>query len=94
MALTPSAILDTRRRLGLSQDQFGQLVGAHWVTVSKWERGQLRPSPYQAGMILKFREAAKSEDADELGQRLGQLLVIGGALAVVFFLLKRTFESK
>lgn len=37
--LTSDDILRIRRSLGMSQDQFGDLVGVKMMTVSRWERG-------------------------------------------------------
>lgn len=86
-------VLDTRRRLGLTQAQFAQLVGVHWVTVAKWEKGVLRPSPHQAAMIARFREAAYAS-SDKLGPQLAELIIAAGAVAAVFLLLKLAFEKK
>jgi class 3 adenylate cyclase len=38
-----STIRATRLCLGLTQAQLAQTVGVHWVTVSKWERGENAP---------------------------------------------------
>lgn len=37
--------------LEASQDQFSRLLGVHWVTVSKWERGLGRPTEWQATIM-------------------------------------------
>ena len=47
-----------RQSLKLTQAQFGQLFGVHPMTVSKWERGQLSPNPYQRGLMVEFAKAA------------------------------------
>jgi molybdopterin-binding protein len=49
----------TRKQLRLTQTGLGRLVGAHAMTVSKWERGVLRPSGFQRS-ILSALEAASS----------------------------------
>lgn len=48
-----------RGRLGLSQGELAQLVGVHAMTVSKWERGMLRPAPHQKRLLLAFTAAAE-----------------------------------
>jgi molybdopterin-binding protein len=40
-----------RRRARLTQAALAELVGVHTMTVSKWERGVLRPSAHQAGLL-------------------------------------------
>lgn len=44
-------IRDVRVRLGLTQESLAQLVGVHPMTVSKWERGALRPGPFQGSLL-------------------------------------------
>lgn len=39
--MTGNELRAIRRKLGLSQTEFGELIGAHFVTVSRWETGQL-----------------------------------------------------
>ena len=52
-------ISELRSKLGLSQAQFGQLFGVHPMTVSKWERGILKPTDYQLVLMAEFEKAAK-----------------------------------
>lgn len=51
-------LADIRKRLGLSQVELADCIGVHKVTVSKWERGALKPSPWQQAL---YHELAKSE---------------------------------
>jgi len=37
--MTPTQVKALRRRLGLTQSRFADLVGVHVVTVKKWETG-------------------------------------------------------
>lgn len=46
-----------RNGLGLTQGKFADLVGAHYMTVSRWERGIARPTPYVLAVIQVFGEA-------------------------------------
>jgi DNA-binding XRE family transcriptional regulator len=75
-----------RMSLGLSQTEFGQLVGAHAMTVSKWERGLLSPTAYQAALLEKFALAAQSKSTDA-GVSVKRLLVGSGATAALAWLL-------
>jgi DNA-binding transcriptional regulator YiaG len=74
-----------RRSLGLNQDKFGQLFGIHPMTVSKWERGILTPTPYQVAMMEAFKKAARKE---EIKKQLKNILVAAGVVAAVYLLLK------
>lgn len=55
----PVSVERVRSKLSLSQAEFAALVGAHAMTVSKWERGVARPSPHQRRLIEAFELAAK-----------------------------------
>ena len=48
-----------RSRLGLSQRQLAELVGAHAMTVSRWERGVLRPSSHQEQLLRSLLRASE-----------------------------------
>lgn len=93
MTSAGSQIRQVRERLGLSQPEFGQLVGAHWVTVSRWERDELVPTPYQAGLIQRFGEAAQ-DGKKKLGDQVKTTIVALGAVAALFLLLKAAFEEE
>ncbi|HYL87709.1 MAG TPA: hypothetical protein VEU32_02965 [Burkholderiales bacterium] len=86
MAKDPKSIFQLRSDLGLSQVQFGQLFGAHFMTVSKWERGLLSPSDYQWALMEQFRKTADQKKAQAL-QELGKILVGAGVVAALVFLL-------
>ena len=86
--MNPDQIAHLRRDLGLSQVDFAQLFGAHFMTVSKWERGVATPSPYQIGLMQQFRrkaDARKAEDQEEVKK----LLVSAGVIAALMFLLSK-----
>jgi DNA-binding transcriptional regulator YiaG len=42
--MTPEEIQNLRRRLGLSQKDFAQLVGVAMQSISRWERGVTKPT--------------------------------------------------
>jgi HTH-type transcriptional regulator/antitoxin MqsA len=39
--MTPDQIRQARKRLGLTQSKFAEVLGVHPVTVRKWEAGML-----------------------------------------------------
>jgi putative transcriptional regulator len=80
-----------RKSLGLSQAEFGQLLGVHFITVSKWERGLAAPTPYQWALMAEFAKAAAAKQA-LADQRLKHTLVGAGAVAALLWLL--TLASK
>jgi len=84
--MTGSEITELRKSLGLSQVEFAQLFDAHNMTVSKWERGLLSPSPYQIGLMREFHKAAEAERA-KVQQEVKNLLIGAGVIAAIFWLL-------
>jgi putative transcriptional regulator len=84
--LTPPEIAALRKALGLSQVQFAQLFGVHFMTVSKWEHGGIVPSPYQFALMVKFSQTAKLK-SEEAQEKVKNLLVGAGVVAALVFLL-------
>lgn len=76
-----------RKDLGLSQIDFGRLFDAHFMTVSKWERGIATPTPYQAALMDQFRQAADAQK-EQVQQQVKSLLVGAGVIAAIFWLLQ------
>ena len=84
--MNTAEIVSLRQALGLSQAEFGQLFGAHSMTVSKWERGLLLPSAYQQALMAQFRQTADKQQA--LAQeQVKKLLVGAGVVAALIWLL-------
>ena len=78
------SIINLRSRLGLTQPEFGQLFGIHWMTVSKWERGLLEPTAYQTALMNEFLTATKKREVDV---QVKAILIGMGIAAALFFLL-------
>ena len=71
-----------RTRLGLSQKDLAGLVGAHAMTVSKWERGLLKPTPHQRRLLATFAAAAeRGVRAAERGKRPEPVRFLASLLA-------------
>lgn len=85
--MTAAEIADLRKILGLSQVEFGRLFDIHFMTVSKWERGILKPSPYQVALMRQFHRTAEAQQL-KVQQELKNLLVGAGVVAALFFLLR------
>lgn len=83
--MTPKEIRTLRQELlHLTQPQFGQLFGVHPMTVSKWERGQLEPNPYQTTLMEEFKKAARDKSVRDT--LTGVLLGAGIAAALLLLL--------
>jgi transcriptional regulator with XRE-family HTH domain len=87
--MTPTDIISIRKSLGLTQADFARLFDAHVMTISKWERGVVVPSPYQVALMEHFRQ--KAEVAKEQAQtEVKNLLVSAGVIAALIWLLSQT----
>ena len=80
-------VAQLRKKLELSQAQLGNLFGVHPMTVSKWERGILRPTDYQLALMMDFAKAAKKK---EVTDTIGAVLVGAGIAAALYLLLKNS----
>lgn len=83
--LSPAAIRAIRERLGLTQADFGKLLNAHFVTVSRWESGQLQPDAYQLSMLHEFDRAARTK---EIKDSLKAVLIGAGIGAALYLILR------
>ena len=54
-----SSTKSIRQRIGLSQAQLADLLGVHAMTVSKWERGVLKPNAHQRRILSALADAAE-----------------------------------
>lgn len=80
-----SLSLHTRKALGWTQSQLAHVLGVHSLTISKWERGKLDPSPYQESLLRNFAYAA-SRDAS-VGASAALLMVERGSVVALYLLL-------
>ena len=89
--MTSAEVRAVREGLGLNQSQLAQLLGVHPLTVSKWERGLLSPSPHQDTLLRSFRKAAKKPD---IGEEVASALLAAGVAFALLLLLEAAFEKK
>lgn len=55
---SPGYVTAMREALGLTQKEFGERVGVDKLTVSRWERGELRPSTKSLTALEALRREA------------------------------------
>lgn len=84
--MTAQEIVVLRKDLNLSQVEFAQLFGAHFMTVSKWERGLTQPSAYQDALMRQFQARVEATRA-KAGEEVKKLLVGAGVVAALAWLL-------
>jgi len=87
--VTAEEVRQLRCALGMTQGQLAQLLGVHGLTVSKWERRLLAPSPYQVAMMESFQKAAQRRP--EIGQVVASLVVGAGVGIALYYLLRAAF---
>jgi molybdopterin-binding protein len=64
----------TRKRLRLTQAALGHIVGAHAMTVSKWERGILTPTGLQRSILAAIDASAAGGSPAGAARDLAALL--------------------
>lgn len=62
------AFADKRTELGITQKQMAQLVGASWLSVYKWESGQVHPRAAQMERISEVLKLGKRKALALLNQ--------------------------
>lgn len=89
--MTPGEVTALREALRLTQAQFATLLNVHSLTVSKWERGLLVPSPYHVALMRSFGRSQQREP--DVGAIVGGALLAAGVGAALYLLLKPAFED-
>lgn len=79
-------VYSLRRRLGLSQVEFAQLFGIHFMTVSKWERAIATPTTYQQALLDQFTKAIEQKPIEQASE-LKLLLTSAGIVPALRWLL-------
>lgn len=85
-------VLELRGRLGLSQAQLAQLLGVHPLTVSKWERNLLTPTPHQVDLLNSFAKARRAQKS--IGEEVAELLLTTGVVVALYKLLEAAFGDE
>jgi DNA-binding transcriptional regulator YiaG len=56
-----------RKRLGLSAEDYGRLVGVSGLTIYNWEHGKARPRKAQLAALIAVRGIGKRESIKRIG---------------------------
>lgn len=67
-------IRELRKLTGLTQEQFGLLVGVSYETISRWENGRMQPSPLALKQIGQTAEELAHSPNDAIRKRAEELL--------------------
>jgi transcriptional regulator with XRE-family HTH domain len=81
---------DTRYHLGLSQEEFGRLLGVSARTVMRWEQGARLPNQHQSEILSKLNEIKSFPEKDYLRKAI----MFGGTVYGLYKLLQLSFKDK
>jgi transcriptional regulator with XRE-family HTH domain len=90
----------TRKRLGLTQEQFARLLGVSPPAVQRWEYGISKPSLLQADIINQINdhmndiERVEQEKNTSIGELLKTVLIGGGIAFGMYQLFKIIFDER
>lgn len=84
-------VATTRHALGLTQTELAAVLGLHYVTVCRWERGHMTPKPWVLAIFERFRAAAQVAN---VGGRMSRVLAIRGPLAAMYLGLAVSYGRK
>ena len=79
-------VIETRERLGLTQQEFARLLGVSVPSVQRWEYGKTKPPLLQADIINQINDRMNAIKLEEQRRKahIGDLLravLIGGGVA-------------
>jgi DNA-binding XRE family transcriptional regulator len=64
-----AAVAEVRQRLSITQVALARLIGVHPMTISRWERDELRVGPWHRQLLIALVSA---QPRDNLEQRLSE----------------------
>lgn len=92
------SIRSLREGLGLNVHGFAEILGVHVSTLYRWEasRGNVAMDPLQGRILDQLAvklQAKQIEERRQLGEQIKRLLLVGGALVALGFLIKAITEE-
>lgn len=85
--MKPHEIKLARELLRLTQAQLGQVLGVHWITVSRWERGRSPPGEFYKGIYYQLLHRADNVKSRAVGRQVRRLLASQGSTVALYRLL-------
>ncbi len=77
-AMTPEKIIELRKSLDCTQEEFSKILGITAVALSRWENGKSRPQERKV-KLLDYLEGQLSR-GDLHPEQLKRILLVGGAV--------------
>ena len=87
----PEIIKRARAKLGMSQVEFGSIVGVTAQTVKNWEQGRGFPNKMQFEIIGQLANIQDPDEEEKINWK--KALVTGGVAFGLFLILKKIFEE-
>ena len=90
----------TRKRLGLTQEQFARLLGISAPTVQRWEYGKTKPTLFHADIInqtnqhLSMIEKIEEKEKLSIGEIINNSLIGEGIAFGLYQFLKIIFDER
>ena len=89
--MTGSEIKALRKRLRLTQRKFARVLGAHVITVSRWERGEVRPDGVTLRLLRvldkRSRSLSQTRDWGKIIKTVGKAVAVASVAASTIFLM-------
>jgi transcriptional regulator with XRE-family HTH domain len=77
-----------RERFGVDRAAFARMLGVDTRTVFRWESGESEASGSALAILVAFREALKTDDANAIVEFVKDAVAIGGLSYLLLKLLK------
>lgn len=89
-------IRELRYRLGLTQREFGQILGVNRNTVTRWEMGILFPTPGNLAMLQELAEQVGKMPKEKVPEKsvLTKALLAGGMAYGLYKLLQAIYGDR
>ena len=77
-AMTPEKIVELRKSLDCTQEEFAKILGVTAVALSRWENGKSRPQDRKVKLLEYLEEQLSKRDIHP--DQLKRILLVGGAV--------------
>lgn len=91
LEISPREIRALRKRVGLKQEEFADVLGVSQNTISVWERGEGRPSEQRAAVMYQWRRRLDEAESKEAEADFTRTLLRSATQAGILAVLLRIF---